>query len=147
MAKFRNAFNSLFKLIKLVIALAILFGLFFYISNYHKDELNKFYLKFDVWGVTDIGRTELQRLEAIDDLEKEVVHVQREALKNRTVFLGATDKMVILALGKPLKDPKLNSLNQQVWIYNFDDYSRPTYLYFEKRSNKWILVKAEKISN
>ena len=145
MARLKPSMYSIIRFIKLLVILLLLCGAFLYVQNYRKDELEKFYLKFDSWGVTQVGRDELQRRAAIDALQDQgVIFVQQEALKNRTVFLGATDQMVLLALGKPIKNPEMNTLNQQVWTYSFDDYGRPTLLYFDKRDGKWILSKAEK---
>ncbi len=135
-------------LVKLIVLLSIIGAGYYYLTAFHKEDLDKFCLKFDTLGITSIGRAEQDRIYAIRALSDRNVHgPQQEALINRTVFLGADNEMVALALGSPLKKPEINSLGQQVWIYYFDDYSRPTYLYFEKRGTYWVLVKAEKTSH
>lgn len=139
--------KGLISLFKFAIAVTLIAGVWYYVNNYRKDDLNKFYLQFDTWGITQVGKAEIDRKNQIDNLADEnVPFVQREALKNRTVFLGATDKMVLLALGNPITDPTVNASGQQVWVYSFGDYTRPTYLYFDKHYNTWVLSKAEKAS-
>jgi len=134
-------------LIKFFAVIFLLFAGYFYVSNFHEDDLKKFYLKFDTLGITTVGRSELNRIDAIkalSDRPSPVPVPQQDALINRTVFLGADNEMVTLALGPPIEDPTINDKGQQLWVYHFDDYNRPTYLYFEKRGIYWILVKAEK---
>jgi len=139
--------SSIIFFVKLLVVVLLLGGAFFYISTNHKEELDKFYLKVDSWGFTSVGKAEIERKAAIDALADEgVLFPQREALVNKTVFLGATAKMVTLALGKPVAEPTTNASGQQIWVYYFNDYDRPTFLYFENRNNVWILSKAEKSS-
>lgn len=117
-------------------------------STFHKDEMDKFYLKVDTVGITSVGRAELDRVAAIKALsDRKPVPVygpQQDALINHTIFLGADTEMVVLAIGQPAEKPSMNERGQQVWFYYFDDYSRPTYLYFEQQGQYWVLVKAEK---
>jgi hypothetical protein len=128
--------------------LGVLGGLFYYINLNYKSELEKFYFKVDKWGITEIGKAELQRQERITELnEKGVPFAQCEALRKRTVFFGATSEMVLLALGQPANEPVINDQGLQVWVYYFDDYTRPTHLYFTKKDDVWILSSAEKISD
>lgn len=132
-------------LIKFIATLLLIYAAFYYVDSHHKSELDKFYLKFDRLGITEIGRNENERRSKIHDLD--IPLVQRDALTNGTVFFGATSEMVSLALGKPISEPRINDKGEQVWIYNFDDYKRPTYLNFRNENNVWVLRSAEKAKN
>ena len=133
--------RKLNSLIFIIVALLLLGGTYFYFSIFHKDALEKFYLKVDVIGITQIGKAELDRTSEIMNLDLPLS--QREALINKTIFFGANKQMVILALGKPESQNATPGTSQEVWVYYFDDYTRPTYLYFTGDK----LVSAEKANN
>ncbi len=125
--------------IKLFAALIILAALFYILNHAFKSELEKFYLKVDVLGITDAGKAEIERQDKINALS--IPFAQKLALINKTIFLESDENMVMLALGKPASPPIVNNEGEEVWVYYFGDYNRPTYLYFDKDK---ILRKAEK---
>ena len=130
-------------LLTFAVIIVILFGAFYFINHYYKDELEKFYLKVDKIGITDVGKAEITRQRSIKNFKFNnlpLPFAQQEALINKTVFFGATSEMVLLALGNPASAPIVNDKGQEVWVYYFEDYNRPTYLYFQNK----ILVSAEK---
>ena len=133
--------KTIIPLAKIAAVILLIYGTYFYFNNYQKEALQKFYFQVDVWGITDVGRAELDRKYKINELD--IPFAQRQALINKTVFFGATSKMVLLALGEPAERP-VNTPEQQIWVYYFDDYSRPTQLFFIMKDKQWVLNSAEK---
>ncbi len=90
---------------------------------------------------SEIG-AEQQRLSKIRLLP--ISDEKKEILVSKTVFLGASPNMVLLALGKPMSEERdAAQEGAQRWIYHFQDDSRPTELRFED----YKLVSARKISS
>ncbi len=84
-------------------------------------------IAIDITGISEVARDEKQRIRTIENLG--IPYEKREVLKNRTVFLGATEEMVLLALGKPSQiDKKADSTT---WVYYFEADQRPTLLVFK----------------
>ncbi len=71
------------------------------------------------------ARLDKIRLLAISDEKKQI-------LINRTIFLGASTKMVQLALGDPINTQNFEEYSPPItrWVYHFADDSRPTVLEF-----------------
>ena len=100
-----------------------------YISIFQKDAVNSFLKKYDFIGVSVAGRAEKDRQYLINNLP--IPFEQRQALKQGTIFLGATTDMVLLAIGQPAQAPEKTADGQDKWVYYFQDSSRPTYLFFQ----------------
>jgi hypothetical protein len=112
----------------------------YYIYSDPKKSL-QFKVMLSKFGLSQTGRDEQQRMDSIDALD--IPFEQRESLKNRNVFIGATKTMVKLAFGPSKFPPRYTEKNEEVWVYYFDDYDRPLFLFFEAD----ILVAAKKGSN
>ncbi len=128
-AKKKRSFNTL-PLLGSFMPLILIILTIVYIGAFQKEAVNDFLKKYDFIGVSQTGQAEKQRLYLINNLP--IPYEQRQALRQGTVFLGATKQMVELALGKPASAPEQTSEGQEKWVYFFQDSSRPTYLYFEK---------------
>ena len=102
----------------------------FYIATFQKEAVDGFLKKYDFLGFSETGQAEKNRQYLINNLP--IPFEQRQALKQGTVFLGATKQMVELALGKPHGTPEQMSDGTEKWVYFFQDSSRPTYLYFQQ---------------
>ena len=115
----------------------IILSIVLYILFFQQTAINNFLVKYDSIGITSVGAKEKARLRTINNLN--IPFEQRNALANRTVFIGASEQMVELALGSPTATPSEEG-SQVRWTYFFEEHSRPIYLYFEGGS----LVNAEK---
>ena len=100
-----------------------------YIALFQQEFVSDFLKKYDFIGVSETGQAEKQRLYRINNLD--IPFEQRQALKQGTVFLGATKEMVVLALGNPYGKPEHVAGGQEKWVYFFQESTRPTYLFFE----------------
>ncbi len=109
-----------------------------YVQVHNPGMLKELLIQIDVFGVSSASIEEKRRRNTITFLP--VPFEQREALKNRTVFLGATKEMVILAIGEPKTVSKPRSADKaedkESWVYYFGDDARPTLLNFA--NNKLI---------
>ena len=132
--------NFLRSLLILILLLCIAGGVGYYIYSDPKATL-KFKVMMSKIGLSETGHDEQQRIDKIDALD--IPFEQRESLKQRNVFIGATKTMVKLAFGESKLPPKYTEDNLEVWIYYFNDYDRPLFLFFEAN----ILTAAKKGSN
>ena len=118
------------KKIKFVFIVSLLVALmimpYFYLKAYEPERLDNLLLEFDEWGITEVGRKEQERLRKINELK--IPFEQRQALMNRTIFLGAKKEMVLLSLGEPTITPVNISVTEQRLVYYLGDYDRPTIL-------------------
>lgn len=134
----------------IVITGVVIFG-GLYVETYHQKDLNRLLKRYDHYGLTDIGSEEKKRLTTIRDLD--LPYEKKEALRNHSVFLGASREMVFLALGKPVnasqvRDPqdmrnRISQMSKKMeeaidprmplieWTYYFDGDNRPTILTFQ----------------
>lgn len=99
-----------------------------YITIFQQETVDRFLKKYDFMGLTGAGQSEKTRLYRITNLP--IPFEQRQALKNGTIFLGATKEMVQLAIGDPVEKPTATE-NGEKWVYFFSENSRPTYLFFK----------------
>lgn len=116
--------------------------LYMYIDNYQPEAMDKFLLKVDVLGVTDLARKEQGRLAQIRNLT--IHYEEKQVLINHTVFMGATPEMVRLALDEPQKTVDKDIF--KYYVYYLPNDNRPTVLVFKKEDSDSIykLVKAYK---
>lgn len=116
----------------LVAAFAVFF-LVLWLGTTQPQTLDRLLIRVDVLGWTEAGALERQRLARIMKLP--VALEKRQALGNRTVFLGATREMVFLALGaakdkRSYADRKPGVL-VETWLYYIHGDQQPTLLIFE----------------
>jgi len=100
-----------------------------YLTIFQKEVVAGFMKEYDVIGISQTGRSEKTRQKQIDNLP--IPFEQRQALKEGTIFMGATKLMVQLAIGRPYGTPEQDDKKRERWTYYFNDNSRPTYLFFE----------------
>jgi hypothetical protein len=111
------------------------------VAALNPDIARKLVISIDSFGVTPMGQEEISRRHTINNLP--ITYEEKQILINRTVFLGATTEMVVLALGQPRKGTRGLSADGSESInlvYHFPDDPLPTVLTFE--GNK--LVRAQK---
>lgn len=108
------------------------------------DQLHNALIAADVMGWTEASQEERTRINKIMTLT--IKFEQKQALVNRTVFIGATNEMVFLALGTPKKSvtvPARNGVSERlIWQYHFPGDNRPTIFEFENDK----LITAYKVS-
>lgn len=126
------------------------FLLFFYLGNYQPQAVTDMLMQVDVFGWTKTVQDEKKRLYKIDNLtvkdngkEVPLSYDEKQVLINRTVFMGATPEMVVLALGDPIKittsetmETNGNKLPQLIYVYYLLADKRPTFFVF--KDNKLI---------
>ncbi len=105
-----------------------LYLIFFYLVNYRPETGTEILIQLDVFGVTSIAQEEQKRLAAINDLS--IPYDEKQVLRNRTVFMGASHKMVQLALGAPKKivEGMLDGHTATFYIYYLPNDKRATIL-------------------
>ena len=121
--------KTLLKILLAIAFMVILMVSFIFSDKHLSKKLTRMITKVDSMGITEQGRIENARQAKIDELN--IPYEQRQSLKNKTVFIGATKIMVRLALGNPSEPVQFVEDNKEVWIYYFEDFNRPTYLIFE----------------
>ena len=112
-----------------------------YVQTHNPAMMRELLITVDVFGISEAASDEQRRIAAISRLS--VPYEQRDALRNRKIFLGANQEMVVLALDQPkniIKDKQNEALES--WVYYFQDENRPTTLFFKNG----VLVSAEKSS-
>jgi len=119
------------KFLTYTIVIAASFCGMFYILMYQPRFFDELLLQVDRMGVTPIGENEKKRIAEINTLP--ITYEEKQVLLNRTVFLGATMPMVVLALGEPNAGKRVNGNPDEdiVLVYQFKDDARPTLLTFK----------------
>lgn len=116
----------LFTLI-LIVCLFVMGGVYiFTMSNVRTESL---LMKLDVWGITDVGKREQERIRNINKLY--ISSYKKKVLQDRAIFIGASQKMVNLALGKPKYWFIDNKQNINLLVYHPEGEKRPTVLEFQ----------------
>lgn len=116
---------------KIIVYLGLMvsiFAFFLYLQIYRPSFVKELILAIDVFGVTEVGTAEQQRLDAINKLS--ITYEEKQVLINKTVFLGASPQMVALALGQPSEQKQAPAEN--IYIYYLPDDPRPTILKFSR---------------
>jgi hypothetical protein len=104
------------------------FAVFFTLHIYRPQFMKELILVIDLFGMTDLGRSEQERLAAINRLP--ITYEEKQVLINRTIFLGATSQMVSLALGTPSEHRE--QATGTIYVYYLPDDPRPTILKFSR---------------
>ncbi|MGB1540473.1 MAG: hypothetical protein ACPG80_05885 [Rickettsiales bacterium] len=111
----------------------IMVGSILLLIYFFPSQFRSLLLAIDRFGVTEVGAQEQQRVRTINKLP--ITYEEKQVLINRTVFFGATQQMVVLALGQPFC-----SLNTQAtvdqppteyWVYYIAGDVKPTRLSFQ----------------
>ena len=80
---------------KIIVYLGLMvsiFVFFLYLQIYRPTFVKELILAIDVFGVTEVGTAEQQRLDSINKLP--ITYEEKQVLINKTVFLGASPQMV-----------------------------------------------------
>lgn len=120
-------------------------AVYYYVSTHRPDVLEQVKLKLDRLGLGVEDPGEVKRVAEINRLP--ISYEEKQILINRTIFLGASPRMVMLALGKPKEGHKtrdrLSGQESIILVYHLPKDLRPTMLRFE--NNK--LTEAKKGSS
>ena len=131
--------KSLFLL--LLVAGGVISGVYGYKTNpqFHQHLLSK----ADIFGTSSASKTENQRINLINKLP--ISYEEKQILIGKTVFIGATQEMVKLALGEP-KSQTATTVNGKIqastYLYYLADDTSPTQLQFVNNT----LISAKKVS-
>lgn len=111
--------------------MAATFAVILYMQFYKPTLVKELIISVDTFGVTTIGQIEKARQFEINHLP--ITYEEKQVLLNRTVFLGATPRMVALALGEPKERKKYRAAKGTgtAYVYYLPDDPRPTILRFE----------------
>lgn len=110
-----------------------------YVKTTNPEALDELLVHIDVLGITKVASIERERINMIRNLD--IPFEQKKVLMERTIFMGASRQMVVLALGQPKgatrlsgkpspQNPELKPTER--WVYYFKGDQRPTVLDFEK---------------
>ena len=102
-------------------------GIFYYVYKYEPQLFSVFSDDFKKAGFIEDSPAEIARRNKINQLPIE--YEKKQILINKSVFLGATPKMVMLALGQPRSGHKSGS--EVILVYHLPNESRPTALKFQ----------------
>ncbi len=120
-------------LLGILLAMIVYLGLF-YMENFQPELMNSFLIKVDIFNITQAAKEEHKRIEDIKDLT--IPYEEKQVLVNRTVFMGASQDMVRLALGEPRKTWVQTKYQEVYYVYFLPNDKRPTIFVFE--TNKLI---------
>ncbi|MDG1286766.1 MAG: hypothetical protein P8P30_04280 [Rickettsiales bacterium] len=125
-----------------LLLLIVCAGIYSYVYNQRPDIYKQVLLKLDRMGFTQSAPEELKRVDDINQLR--ISYEEKQILINKTIFLNASPRMVMLALGNPKEGHRIKNAKTGkksiILVYHLPEELRPTMLHFEE--NK--LVKAEK---
>ena len=138
-----------------IIIISGLLSVFLYMKNYQPEVMDKFIISVDIWKITDFASQEQDRLDKIrflkdpdeNDTKLYLNRDKKQVLINHTVFIGATDEMVKLSLGKP-KSYKIEPINYKLkLVYYLPDDSRPTIFEFTREYNSNLQKDLYRLTN
>lgn len=104
-----------------------------YVQTTDPEALEDLLVRIDVFGISTVAAEENVRIEQIRALS--IPYEKKKVLMERTIFMGATRQMVVLALGQPREASAISAPSKNIterWVYFFKDEQRPTVLEFEK---------------
>lgn len=130
----------------------IVFTTLFYMQTYERDEFDKLIVQYDHFHWTLIAKDEYQRRQEIDAISDGVTGAtQKDTLKQRKVYIGATAQMVRYALQEHPNDgpvfayPAAGNLKDATgktvqavflaYVYFIGDDKRPTVFIFQCTKN------------
>lgn len=124
-----------FKWLTLLVLAGGSFAAVVWLGQSNPEQLNRVIITVDIFGWSDQTALERGRVKEIMDLPIE--YEKKQALVARTVFIGASEKMVALALGNPRKTATLPHTPEGreariVWQYHFAGDPKPTLFEFEE---------------
>lgn len=127
-------------------SLLLISSMVFAVLALQNQQFDELVLKLDRYGFTSASKQEMARVATIDALD--IPADKRLILQQRTIFLGATPQMVLLALGEPMAEMRLPKTAESaagtiVMVYRFSEANRPTVLRFDQEN---LLQAAEKRS-
>ncbi len=123
----------------IAVSLAVIFviiisiGTIYFIYQKEPEVVQEILFKMDRFGLIEKSPEEIQRVYDINQLS--ISFEEKQILINKTIFLGATPRMVLLALGEPKKGYKTNGEmgNESIKLeYHLPKDSRPTVLVFDE---------------
>lgn len=123
-----------------MLVMLITFGIAFWLAQVRPDLRNNVVLAIDIFSISELATQEKQRVSTIKLLK--ISSEQKEALVNKTVFIGCTKEMVQLALGAP-RSLEHDEKSRDIWVYYLGDEKRATKFAFDAEGK---LVEAFKAS-
>lgn len=127
------AWKSLGKAFIIIALLAACAGAYSYVYNQRPDLYKQIRVKLDRFGLVQPDPLELQRISDINKLS--ISYEEKQILINRTIFMGATPQMVLLALGKPKEGRRIagdrKGQESVILVYHLPEELRPTMLRFD----------------
>lgn len=110
-------------------------GIYNYLYLHKPDVLKQISVKLDRLGLAPENPAETQRIYEINKLP--ISYEEKQILINNTIFLGATPRMVMLALGKPKEghraaDNSGENKKTLILVYHLPEDLRPTMLRFDE---------------
>lgn len=129
-----SRFAGIFRILKIIPYLVAIAATFFYALEYGKENphvVNNVIVKLDVLGITHLAALERKRVNTIYSLD--IPYEKKQALIDKTVFIGADHQMTLLSLGPPrnVLPSGTGKPGDEVWVYHFFNDPRPTMLAFE----------------
>jgi hypothetical protein len=133
----KKASSPLLRKILSGVVLAIIVGgsaaAFYYVTTHRPDMIAQVRLKLDRFGLAAESPMEVKRVADINKLP--ISYEEKQILINRTIFMGASPRMVMLALGQPKQGHKtrdaLSGKESIILVYHLPKELRPTMLSFE----------------
>lgn len=130
----------------LILMLLASAGVYAYVYTQRPDIIKQVLLKIDNLGIVQTRSVEdIERIDQINALA--ISYEEKQVLINRTIFMGASPRMVMLAIGEPKSGHKeLNKATGAqavVLVYHLPKELSPTILRFDEGK----LTKAEKGSS
>lgn len=113
------------RLILSIFLVLIACGMIVYVAATRPDVLREALTQVDVLGVTGSGAKEKERVRQIMNLP--IPYEKKQALVSHTIFVGATEEMMLLSFGQPKEiAPSAAAPDTKIWKYHFPGDSRPT---------------------
>ena len=130
----------------LIILLLASAGVYAYVYTQRPDIIKQVLLKVNDFGLVETRTAEdLDRIDQINQLS--ISYEEKQVLINRTIFMGASPRMVMLAIGKPKSGHKVvndhTGRESVILVYHLPKELSPTILQFDEGK----LSKAEKGSS
>lgn len=106
----------------------IVFAMVIYLGIAQPQALTRLIVKIDRFGWTQEGASEQRRFNQI--MAMPIAYEKKQALVDHTVFMGATQDMVLLSLGRP-REKFASEDGMETWQYFFSEDTKPTFLVFK----------------
>ena len=106
----------------------IVFAMVVYLGVAQPQTLTRLIVKIDRFGWTQEGALEQRRFSQI--MAMPIAYEKKQALVDHTVFMGATQEMALIALGRP-RERFVSEEGTETWQYFFPEDTKPTFLVFK----------------